>query len=36
MDTGEATGNSVAKMLEEIEKERSLENPYCMFSGEVE
>jgi methionyl-tRNA formyltransferase len=36
LNAGEATGDSVAKMLKEIEETGNLENPYCMPAVEVE
>jgi hypothetical protein len=34
--TGEVTGDSVAKMLKEIEDTGNIENPYCLPGAEVE
>jgi hypothetical protein len=36
MNTSEATGDAVAKMLREIEEGSSLGNPYSLPSAEVE
>jgi hypothetical protein len=36
MNAGEATGDTVAKMLKEIEEESSMGNPYCLSGAEVE
>jgi hypothetical protein len=36
LDAGEATGDSIAKMLKEIEETVDLKNPYCMPATKVE
>jgi hypothetical protein len=36
MNKGEATGDTVAQMLKEIEEESNLGNPYCLSGVEVE
>jgi hypothetical protein len=36
LSAGEATGDSVAKMLREIEEMANLKNPYCLPAAEVE
>jgi hypothetical protein len=36
LNSGEATGDAVAKMLKEIEETQSIEGPYCLPSAEVE
>jgi hypothetical protein len=36
LNTGEATGDAVAKMLKEIEDADSIKNPYCLPGIEVE
>jgi hypothetical protein len=36
LSAGEATGDTVAKMLKEIEETDNLANPYCLLGAEVE
>jgi hypothetical protein len=36
LNAGEATGDTVAKMLKEIEETGNLANPYCLSGAEVE
>jgi hypothetical protein len=36
LNVGEATGDSVARMLREIEEIHNIENPYCVLAAEVE
>jgi hypothetical protein len=36
MNAAEATGDTVAKMLKEIEETGNLTNPYCLSGEEVE
>jgi hypothetical protein len=35
LNTGEATGDTMAKMLKEMEETSNLENPYCLASKDV-
>jgi hypothetical protein len=36
LNVGEATGDSVAKMLKEIQETDNIGNPYCLSGAEVE